>query len=298
MVTRRCSERRRFLRPDTFVAPVFGYLLAVAGRIFGIEVHCVVVMSNHYHAVVTDWSGRLPMYLTWLHRLVAVALNVYRGRWEAFWSSSKPSVVRLESAEDTLDKMVYVISNPVAAGLVSTAALWPGLVTAPKEIGEEREREFARPMRYFSRIGRLPSHSRLRFTKPPGFEHISRAEFAGLLEERLAERERGVQASMATAGRSFAGVSNVKSAPWSQAPGTPARRRNLSPHLAARNPKTRAEATTRLNDFRREYREAWTCLARGRKDVTFPAGTYQLRRLLGVRCHPPPAGVCWSRGED
>src|SRR5690606_41410128 len=60
LLTRRCSERRFFLLPDAVVTQVFEYLLGLLSKEYGIQIHAYVVMSNHYHLVVTDIKGRLP----------------------------------------------------------------------------------------------------------------------------------------------------------------------------------------------------------------------------------------------
>jgi hypothetical protein len=48
LITRRCSERRYFLRPDPQVTWIFEYLLALACERHGVELHGFVCMSNHY----------------------------------------------------------------------------------------------------------------------------------------------------------------------------------------------------------------------------------------------------------
>jgi REP element-mobilizing transposase RayT len=49
MITRRCSERRFFLRPDALVTQIFLYCLGTAAAMFGVQLHAFVAMSNHYH---------------------------------------------------------------------------------------------------------------------------------------------------------------------------------------------------------------------------------------------------------
>src|SRR5437868_13389866 len=79
LVTRRCSERRFFLRPGAQTNDAFRYCLAVAAARFGIEIIGFVAMSNHYHAVVRDPRGRLPDFTCLFHKLLAKVLNV---RWK------------------------------------------------------------------------------------------------------------------------------------------------------------------------------------------------------------------------
>jgi hypothetical protein len=66
------------------------------------------------------------------------------------------------------------------------------------------------------------------------------------------------------------------------APGEP--RRKLNPRVAARDKWKRIEALSRLSGFLRAYRNAWTAMRAGVRDVVFPAGTYLLRIEHGVQC--------------
>jgi hypothetical protein len=62
LVTRRCSERRFFMRPDRETNNAFVYCLALAARKANVGIVCVGTTSNHYHAVVVDGRGRLPEF--------------------------------------------------------------------------------------------------------------------------------------------------------------------------------------------------------------------------------------------
>jgi len=48
MITRRCSERRFFMRPDRETNNAFIYCLALAARKASISIVCVGTLSNHY----------------------------------------------------------------------------------------------------------------------------------------------------------------------------------------------------------------------------------------------------------
>ena len=123
LVTRRCSERRLFLRPSALTNGIFLYVLAVAARRHRVLVHAFCVLSNHYHLLVTDPDARLPAFMQYLDSLVARATNASLGRWEGFWSSAASySAVSHDSTDDIVRKAAYVIANPVSAGLVRTVA--------------------------------------------------------------------------------------------------------------------------------------------------------------------------------
>ena len=63
MITRRCSERRFFMRPDRETNNAFIYCLALAAHNASIRIVNVGTLSNHYHALVVDNHGRLPQFL-------------------------------------------------------------------------------------------------------------------------------------------------------------------------------------------------------------------------------------------
>lgn len=277
LVTRRCAQRQFLLKPSKITSRIFLFVLALAARRFGVQVHAFCVLSNHFHLVVTDPAARLPAFHQYLDALVARAVNATLGRWEAFWAPNSYSAVRLESPADILDKAAYVLANPVAAGLVPAARLWPGLWSSPATIGgapivAERPREF------FDPNGSLPEQVALQLTTPPGF--ASADAFRAQLEAAVAARE----ADAAASGRAFAGVARVMAQKPTGRPAGTEPRRNLSPRAAARDRWKRIEVLARLADFRAAYREAFASRRVGQPGFVFPAGTYLLRVAHGVPC--------------
>ena len=129
-VTRRCSEQRFFLNPSPKTNAIFAFCLAWAAKVYGIQLHAFCVMSNHWHAVLTDPYGRLPQFMEHVHKYVAKCLNLSLMRQESLWSSHGYSAVVLPTEVEVLDKMVYTLGNPVKAGLVQKARDWPGLSSA------------------------------------------------------------------------------------------------------------------------------------------------------------------------
>src|SRR6185295_17696510 len=95
MITRRCSERRFFLRPDPETNNAFIYCLAIAAQKYGVKVIFTATMSNHHHTGVVDVEGRLPDFLAHFHKLIAKHQNALRGRWEAMWAPEQTSAVQL-----------------------------------------------------------------------------------------------------------------------------------------------------------------------------------------------------------
>ncbi|WP_242393408.1 transposase [Anaeromyxobacter oryzisoli] len=281
LVTRRCSERRYFLRPSSKTDAIFRYVLAVAAERCQIQVHAFCVLSNHFHMVVTDPHARLPEFHRYLDGLVARAINCALGRWESFWGPDSYSAVRLETADAIIEKMVYVLANPVAAGLVRRGREWPGLWSDPNLIGGEPI-VAERPTKFFRKLGCMPASANLQLHRPPGFE--SDDAFARRLGKALRDAEDRAAAKLEVEGRSFLGAARVLAQkPHARpAPGEP--RRGLNPRVACRAKWKRIEALQRLEEFGRAYQAALESWRTGVRDVLFPPGTWLMRVQHSALC--------------
>src|SRR5262245_58889981 len=135
LITRRALRRHLLFRPDAAITQLLVYALAVSALRFGLEVHALCAMSTHLHLVVTDVKGVLPRFLQFFHRLVALGTKVLRG-WEGpVWDHEATSAVRLLTRAAMVEKIAYVLANPVAAGLVRHAHEWPGATVRVGELG-------------------------------------------------------------------------------------------------------------------------------------------------------------------
>jgi putative transposase len=281
LITRRCSQRQFLLRPSSLVNAVFLYVLAVAAQRYGIEVHAFCVLSNHFHFVVTDPGARLPAFMRDLCSLIARSMNVVLGRRESFWGPKGYNAIPLTTPDDIVDKVAYVLANPVAAALVPRGRKWPGLWAAPEEIGGGPV-EVARPEVFFRRKGRLPASATLELTVPPGF--ASPQEFRDRVTAALELRERDAAAAVACERRHFLGEQAVLHQDPTGVPVRVEPSGKLIPRVAARDAGTRAELLARLRAFQDSYRVARAAFIQGAREVVFPAGTYWLRVMHGVQC--------------
>ncbi len=273
LVTRRCSERRFFLRPSKKTTTIFRYILAAIAERYGILIHAFCVLSNHYHLVITDPAARLPEFHRDLDALIARAVNASLGRWEAFWDRDSYSAVKLEGPGAILEKIVYVLANPVAAGLVGRGAEWPGLWSDPTLLGRDAL-DVERPTEFFRVNGPLPAVARLQLVAPPGFEA---SDLAQAISRLLAEAEDGAAAELADEGRCFFGARRVLAQSPHTRPTASEPRRGLNPLVACRNKWKRIEALLRVKEFRSAYREALNAWRGGCRDVLFPLGTWLMR---------------------
>ena len=166
LITRRCSRREFLFRPDAATNNAFLYCLINAAVRCEINVLLPCVMSNYYHAVIFDRTGRYPEFIEHLHKLVARSQNALRGRWENLWSCEQTCVVKLVGRDAVIDKLVYTATNPVADHLVERAHQWPG-VNGLAALLSGRALRATRPLHFFRADGRMPEAVELELSIPP-----------------------------------------------------------------------------------------------------------------------------------
>jgi REP element-mobilizing transposase RayT len=281
LTSRRCSERRFLLKPTAKNKQIFLYALGVYAKRYRILIHAFCVLSNHYHLLLTDPYGLLPHFFQDLHSVLARANNCYLGRWDAFWERTSYSAVELVNGAAVHEKLVYLLANPVAAGLVRHARNWPGLWSDPSRIGGEAY-VVERPKKLFDEDGDMPAVAELQLTPPPGFENDP-AFVEGVLES-LREAEELAAEKLEREGRTFLGAAAVLAQSPFARPGTAEPRRGLSPRVACRNKWKRIEALGRLKEFVFAYKAALDAWREGVRDALFPEGTWKMRVLHAARC--------------
>lgn len=281
MITRRTLRRHHLFRPDPAIRQLYLYTLAIAAREFGVMVHAVTLMSTHEHLIATDVHGRLPDFLRRLHRLVALGTKALR-KWEGpTWDHEPTSVVQLLTTQAVIDKLAYVMANPVAAGLVHRARDWPGLTVLPNDLGR-RTFTVDRPNDFFDpQNPKWPDRVDISLTVPPALSHLEEEAFREAVSEALAAKEREAKQELRARRRQVLGSRRVRQM-------SPYRRAQSFEEIRSRNPtfavgrgQTHAlrSAVQTLRAFRRAYREAFEQWRAGYRSVVFPQGTWCMCRL-------------------
>lgn len=306
LVTRRCSQRMFLLRPSVQVELVLTYCVAYAAKKYGILLHGWIVLANHVHLVCTDPHARLPAFMGWFDGHVARALNVHHRRGEAFWAPGSYSAVLLSDRAAVMDKLVYTLTNAVAAGLVSQPAEWPGLRTLPEDVGtlvleatrptfffrkaedetdDDEDSARARQRRRFPPRDPLPDHVSLALTKPPQFADMTDDEFRAELARRVDDRVREIHEERAGRGLTgWLGAEAVLLQDPFATPGSAQPDGSLNPRVACRDKWRRIELLETQVEFWRAHREASVRFRAGERDVVFPEGTYWYRVHFGAKC--------------
>jgi len=276
MFTRRCSERRFFLRPDPLVTNAFWYCLGWAADKHGMILHAAVSLSNHVHVVASDPRGVYPDFLRDFNGLLARVVNAARGRWEHFWDSNQASAVVLEDEAAQLDKVAYTLANPV--GLVEKAADWPGAtaldaVLSGTNIGAKRPEHFFRTE---DGGGGMPATVELSFLPPPSFAALPLQAYRARVKEHVEGVETEAAVARREANTTVLGRRRILAQRWCDKPFDAEPRRQLSPNVACRDKWLRIERLQLNKPFQAIYRDARLAFRAGLEAI-FPSGTWLMR---------------------
>ena len=285
MTTRRCTQRQYLLRPDAETNNAFLYCLIVAAQKYQIDVLDFVQMSNHLHDGIYDRHGNAPAFYAHFHKLLAKCVNALRGRWENVFASEQVCVVRLETADELIDKLVYIATNPVQASLVERVDEWPGS-SGYRALIEGKVLRAKRPRHFFSERGTMPDEVSMRLRIPP--ELGDHDVIVAAVKARVRQVERAEARKRAESGKRVLGRSAVLRQSWRDSPTSREPRRGLRPTFVARSIWALLERTQRKRQWQNEYRLGRRALLAGERAV-FPPGTYWLRRFLGVEVGPIPS---------
>jgi hypothetical protein len=274
MVTRRALRRTMLLRPDRELNNLFLYCLAVLSTRLAIDVHHFVVMSNHYHLILTDTRGN---FLRELNRILALGIKVLR-KWDgAAWDHEKPAVVELRTEQAVIEEIAYAAGNPTAAFAVRRAAQWPGLVVLPQHLGR-MSWTARRPDFYFDQDSpQWPDTATLQLSMPP--LTLTDATVRDAVSQELERIEKEAHDALLAKGAHVLGPQKVLAmSPYDRATSWEALR-SRNPAFAVGRGQRDAffEAVRVLREFRKTYRAALTAWRAGIRDALFPAGTWFMR---------------------
>lgn len=288
-ITRRCVGRLLLLSPRSDpkeLANFIGYCLAYAATLYGIQVHASLWMSNHHHTDVTDPDGNLVPFKQLLHSMIARGRNAQLGRQDSFWSGDDACDTRRPTDDESLQDLVYTLTNPVKAGLVKWGRLWPSFTTIGWRFGETRI--FKRPAWFFDASGKMPEEVSLTLVRPPIFPELDDGELYDKLMAQVRAHEVAIQHDIRSKGRRFMGPRKLEKEPWNRAPKSFEERFTVAPKYAASSKWLVLAELQRDRAWERRYAAALALLRAGMAAV-FPAGTYWMGRFAGVSvaAHPP-----------
>jgi REP element-mobilizing transposase RayT len=283
MVQRRIVHRLFYLRPTQTTVATFAYCLGYAAKRTGMLLHDFMVLSNHYHIVLSDPHARLPKFMQILNSFVARAINASYGQFGTFWEREPYTAPELPDDIDLVDKCVYTLLNPCAADLVEHARDWPGLSSWAMEYGKPVIA--TRPDHVFGED--MPLHVELVLTRPPVMLELSDEQLRAEIRRRVSEREEQLIEKRATEGRRVLGAERVRAQRPDESPARPTEAFGTRPRVSTRSPGTKRSTIERNQTWLAEYRDALKSYLSGIREALFPVGTYLMHVRFGVRCASP-----------
>ncbi len=228
------------------------------------------------HQGILDEEGNYPLFLQRFHMMVAKLVNHHRGRFGSLFDDRQTSMVELAAPEDIFDKMIYSLTNAVAAGLVERADEWPGVSSLEAQLNDE-ELVIPRPVvnGFFPDDTTMPAVARIRFRRPPGFEHLSHRAWTDMIRAEIRRRERAAMEDLRARDRRVLGLSGIAAQEPDERPASHDPRCGINPRVAARDRWVRAEMLQRNQDWHDRYIKARAEWRAGNRDVVFPEGTWK-----------------------
>lgn len=291
-ITRRTTHRTFFWRPGADTRELFGYMFGKYANDYGQKPHAACLMSNHGHFMVTDQTGRRSDFMQQLFSNSTRKRNLQIDRRENIWAPENPGDMVILDLEKSIERFLYVVMQPVAAGCVERVEDWSGFQILPKHWGKPMK--FKRPERCGPDMPQVVEFTPM---PPPGFEHLPLklvvAFFEALIkreEKRYAKKRRGP----------VIGIEVCEAMSPYRTPKTKSPMRTLNPKFCSSDWKLLVRALEHQHRFRSEHRAARLSLRDGDRDVVFPAGTIQLVGLAGVSCascdadHPTLTRTTWT----
>lgn len=280
MVQRRVVHRRFYLKPTPRTTAIFLYCLAWVVQATRVQIHEFIVMSNHYHIVLTDPHGRLPKFTQQLHCLVARAVNASHGKFGTFWENEQYAAPELPNDVDVVDKAVYALTNVLEANLVERVHQWPGLSSWKLEYGDVVVA--VKPSTMFTK--RMPERLTFKLVRPPVMPNLSDEDLRALIRRRVVEREEALILERHKTGRTVLGVRRILAQNIEDAPRTREKHFGTRPRVSTRSVWHRLAVIRRNKEWLAAYREALARFVAGVRDVLFPYGTYLMKERFGVAC--------------
>lgn len=282
----RCTVLQYLLfRPDPDVTNLIFFALGVAARECGIQLHALCAMSDHIHMVITDADGCHPKFTHRFHLLVSRGVKRLR-QWQGeVFEGKQSSLVELITREAIIEKIAYVLANPVEAGLVQYARQWPGAKTTVNDMGCGVIRA-KRPNFYFNpKNKKWPAYVDIPITLPPGLQKEEVPGFREAVAAKLEHLEKAAQARMKQERRRFLGAESAMRISHLQQASKEKPQQQIDPKFAVgRNkPEARKKATNERRAFLDNYRIALDQWRSGDRGALFPEGTWWMRVFFGAR---------------
>jgi len=284
VTTRSLNSRLWFINNENLERTILSNTAKCAQR-YGVKLYALAIEGNHMQGPIQFPHGNRASFMRDLNSSVARAVprNTEHpgGR---FWGR-RYSNEFLPGFEDIEKYFFYTVLQPVQDGLVERISDYPGYNCFHDAAwGIKRKFKVVRWGAYHAAKRWNPELSIEAFTETvylqyerlPGYEALSRKEYAHLMMKKLEARRVEIVAERIEKGLGFAGSENLKRTKPGAAPRSTKSSSITShrPRILCACPKRRAEAKAWYFSIHFAYKESSKAYRAGHRDVVFPSGTY------------------------
>lgn len=126
-VTCRTIQGRLLLQPTPLVRDMTLGVLARAARLYPVQIHAFVFLSNHFHLLLTVPSAhRLAQFMNFLNSNLAREIG-RAVRWrERFWGRRYQAILVSGEEAAQVERLRYLLSHGAKEHLVERPTDWPG----------------------------------------------------------------------------------------------------------------------------------------------------------------------------
>ena len=291
-VTTRTFQGRYFLKPTPEVREIILGVVGRAQRIYGMEICCMVCVSNHMHflLLLTD-VGQLARFMNYVNGQIPKKILPMIPDWDdKFWGSRFVPILVTDEPEAQLARFRYLLSHGVKEGLVERPEQWVGVNCVKAWLEGEPLRGYWFDKTREARARKLKKNrgkcfDRLAFADEEEVKLTPLPCWAGrTIEEIRAEIREMVEGiveewrvEQSGSGRRVLGTAAVLAKPWDFRPKKP--KKSPRPLLHFRSAAAFELWRGALGDFLAAYHRASAIWRSGVSGVRFPEG-----------CFPPSGG--------
>ncbi len=275
-ITRSTLFDRYALRPGEDTRKLVGYLHAKS-MVDNDQEPCVMTtLSTHFHSLQFDRPGHRSMQMQQFHSNLARKRNKQLGLSGFFFGPEAPGDMVILDSATAIDRILYVVLQPVKDGLVEHFDEWTGFTYTHRDWGKTLV--FERPEGFGDS---MPERVEITPMPPPGLRHLPLDELIALIDHLVAEEERKI--AEARNGRPVVGIEVCEAISPLYIP-PPKDKGGFNPKYTGRDNIRLANAIDAHKRFESDHRICSNQWAMGDRELLFPSGTLKMKQAFGVQC--------------
>lgn len=296
--TRSRNSELWFVNNPELEHAILGYAAKYSSR-YKVALYALAIEGNHIQKAALFPGANRAHYMRDFNSSVARAIPRHQASYPGggFWAR-RYSAEYLPGDEDIEDRFFYTVLQPVNDGLVDDIKDYPGYNCFEDAI-TGRVREFkvvkwkeyndARRWNQSVSIEDFTEFHSLTYTRLPGYDGMSQAEYASMMRQKLHKRTQEILDKRN--GRASLGPERLTLV----SPGSLPKKTKVSgqydhrPRILSRCPERRSAGEAWYFTIYYEYKECSKRYRAGELDVEFPKGTY--KPLLFTVAYPYALGT-------